>query len=379
MKKVLLICTASQSVINFRKNFILELKKNGFEVFVIAFDDSYKPEIEDIGANFYSIQDRNRSINPLGILTLCNRYKKIISDIQPDAVFTFMLKPNVFGIQAARKSGITNIFAMVEGAGDVFIQNTLKWQFIRKGVCLLYKRAFRNAEKVFFLNEDDKNEFVVRKLVKGEKCVVIPGIGVNLSHFSYKTLKNDQTFLMIARMLETKGVLEYCECARIVKRAYPNAVFNYIGAEGSLTVADIQQYIDDGSISYLGTTKDVRPFLEDCTAFVLPSYREGLPMSVMEAEAIGRCIIASDCIGCRDTVINGYNGFLVPLKDSRMLAEKCLYMIEHKDETSRMAENSRRFAEDHFDQMKINQKIMNLTLFEDSSSLSIQSAHLETI
>lgn len=113
-------------------------------------------------------------------------------------------------------------------------------------------------------------------------------------------------------MLKTKGVMEYCECARIVKQKYPDAVFNYLGSEGTVKIADIQEYIDDGSINYLGKTKDVRPYLEDCSVFVLPScYREGVPMSIMEAESVGRAIITYDNIGCRETVIDGYNGFLI--------------------------------------------------------------------
>jgi len=200
----------------------------------------------------------------------------------------------------------------VEGAGDVFIYNTIKWRFIRFMVCKLYKNSFKRVKKVFFLNNEDKTEFLSRKILKKEQCEIVHGIGVNLEYFAYKPIKTDRTFLMVARMLKTKGVYEYCKCARTVKQKYPDAVFNYLGAEGTVKLSDIQEYIDDGSINYLGTTKDVRPYLEECTAFVLPSYREGMSMSIMEAAATGRAVLATDTVGCRDSIINEYIQYCKP-------------------------------------------------------------------
>lgn len=215
---------------------------------------------------------------------------------------------------------------------------------------------------MFFLNEDDKQEFIDRKLVQSGQCESIHGIGVDLERFSYRPIKNRRTFLMVARMLKTKGIYEYCECARLVRKKYPDAVFNYLGAEGNVKVVDIQEYIDDGSVRYLGTTNDVRPYLEECTAFILPSYREGLPMSIMEAEASGRAIITSDNVGCRDTVREGYNGFLVEKGNAQGLSEKAIRCIEHPEEAEQMGRNSRTFAEEHFDQEKINEKIVSILL-----------------
>lgn len=360
MKKILLICSTSASVIGFRKALIEKLQSKDFSVSVIAFDKRYKDDIESRGIKFFCINDQNRGVNPLKVLTLIERYKKIIEDISPNIVFTFMLKPNTFGVLAAKKAGVKNIYSMVEGAGDVFINNTLKWKLVRFVVCRLYKKAFKNIRKVFFLNEDDKQEFTDRGLVQSGQCEIIHGIGVDLERFSYRPIKNRRTFLMVARMLKTKGIYEYCECARLVRKKYPDAVFNYLGAEGNVKVADIQEYIDDGSVRYLGTTNDVRPYLEECTAFILPSYREGLPMSIMEAEASGRAIITSDNVGCRDTVREGYNGFLVEKGNAQGLAEKAIRCIEHPEEAEQMGRNSRTFAEEHFDQEKINEKIISI-------------------
>ena len=358
MKKILLICVTSQNVITFRKSLIISLQSKGYSVSVIAFDREYEDDILALGVDFHCVEDSNRSLNPLRILTLESRYKRLIEKIAPDTVFTFMLKPNIFGVLAARSAHVNNVFAMVEGAGDVFVNNSLKWKVIRLVVSLLYKRSFRYAERVFFLNSDDVKEFTGRRLLPESKCELIHGIGVDLEHFSECPVTNHNSFLMVARMIRTKGTLDYCECARRVKKIYPDAQFNYLGGEGNLTLEDIREYVDDGSINYLGTTKDVRPHLCKCTFLVLPSYREGCPVSVMEAEGVGRGVLTTKTPGCKETVDEGYNGFLVECRDVDSMVEKCIYVIEHPDKADEMGRNSRRFAEERFDSKKINETII---------------------
>lgn len=356
--KIFLIATKSESVLTFRKGLIGELKRNGHSVGIIAHDKKREKDIVALGAKFYCVEQDNRGINPFAILQYQNKIKQILKMESPDFVFTFQLKPNTFGVFAAKATGIEKIFCMVEGVGDVFINQSIKWKTIRAVVCSLYQRAFKNAQKIFFLNNDDKEEFVARGLVPEEKSEVIPGVGVDLEHFAGKPLQSNNTFLMIARMLKTKGVFEYCACARAVKEKYPDVQFNYLGEEGTVKLADIQEYITDGSVNYLGTTRDVRPYLDDCTMLILPSYREGLSMSIMEAEAVGRGIITTDTAGCRDAVADGYNGYLVPVRDYEAIAQKCFDIIEHPDEAVRLGANSRSFAETHFDQRKINEKLV---------------------
>ena len=371
MKRVLLICVSSQSVINFRKNLILRLKDEGCEVTVVAFDNEYEEAILSLGVDFYSVKDKNRSTNPLNILSLQRKYEQIIERVNPDIVFTFMLKPNIFGVLAAHKKGIEKIFSMVEGAGDVFINNTPKWKLVRFVVCCLYKQAFKHSKVVFFLNNDDKSEFIERGLVKAEQCEIIHGVGVDLNRFEFKPIKNDRTFLMVARMLKTKGVLEYCECARIVKKKYPDAVFNYLGAEGTVTLADIKEYIEDGSVNYLGTVSDVRPYFEECTVNVLPSYREGYGLVNAEAAAMGRSSITCDTIGTKETVVDGYSGFLIPTRNSQAIAKQCIYIVENFDIAKTMGENSRKLAEQKFDQNIINKQIVGIIFEKKADKLYV--------
>ncbi len=360
MKKVLLVCNTSGSILSFRKNFIKKLIDSGYTVATVAFDDQYKAEVMELGVDFYCINDKNRSINPLKILNLKKKYVRIIKEYKPDVAFTFMLKPNIFGTRAAKKAGVRKIFSMVEGTGDVFINNSFKWKLIRFVVCKMYRKSFKLSQKVIFLNNDDKKEFLDRKLVKSEQCEMIHGIGVDLQHFEQKPLTNNKTFLMIARMLKTKGIMEYCQAARAVKNKYPDAIFNYIGGEGTVTVADIQEYIDDGSINYLGTTDDVRPQLEESSVYVLPSYREGMSVSIMEAQSVGRAVITTDTNGCRDMILDGENGFLVEVGNPEQLAEKMEWFLNNPENISEMGKSARRFAQEHFDQVKINEKLLML-------------------
>lgn len=353
-----LIVNKSESVLTFRRNLILHLQKNGYDVVIIAQDAERESEIRALGVRFYCAAQDNRGINPFAILRYWHQINTILRREKPDIVFTFQLKANIFGILAARVAGVKKIFAMVEGAGDVFIKQTLTWRVLRGIVCLLYRLAFHYAERVFFLNKEDRKEFLSRRILGEEKSVVISGIGVDLERFARKPLKNFNRFLMVARLHREKGVFEYCECARRVRQKYPDAVFEFLGPEREIKVADIQEYIDDGSVHYLGVAQDVRPYLEACTMLILPSYREGLPMSVMEAEAVGRGIITFDNVGCRDTVQDGYNGFLLPAKDVSAMVEKCCYILDNPKEAIRMGENSRCFAEEHFDQEKINSLIL---------------------
>ncbi len=361
MKKVLFLCATSNSVKNFRRGLIRKFQEEGYQVGVSAFDDDNKELIESFGVDFFcAVKTKNKSLNPFQIIAQKKYYKKLIKEYQPDSVCTFVLKPNTIGVQSAYKAGIRNIYSFVEGEGEVFLNNSFKWKCIRLIVCNWYKRAFKKVKKVFFLNQDDKTDFLNRKLVKLEKCEVIPGVGVDLDRFTFEPVKNTNTFLMVARMLRTKGVREYCECARRVKRIHPEAIFQYMGAEGNIKLVDIQEYIDDGSIQYLGTTIDVQPYWAACGCCVLPSYREGVPACVMEAESTGRMVITSDTVGCKETVKEGYNGFLVPLKDVETLVEKCIWVLENPDEMVKMGENARQFVEEHFDSKKINQQIFEI-------------------
>lgn len=356
--KIAFITPTSQQVIGFRAALIAALQEKGHKVVTISFDDNFRAEIEKRDIEHYSVGGSNRSLDPFKILSLKGKIKKVLDRIKPDIVFTFMLKPNIFGTRAAKAAKVKTVFSMVEGGGDVFINGGIKWKLIRSVVCKMYRKSFKIPDKVFFLNNDDINEFVERKLVKREKCDIVHGIGVDTERFCPSPVENRRTFLMIARMLKTKGVTEYCRAARIVRQKYPDAVFNYLGGEGNVKLDDIREYVDDGSVNYLGTTNDVRPYINECTALVLPSYREGLPVAVLEAMASARAVVATDVNGCRDAVEDGKNGLLAAPRNTEDLAEKIVWCIEHPEQTEQFGIIGRQIAEDKFDAKKINELLL---------------------
>lgn len=360
MNKITLISNRNYSVKKFRMGLIKALLNEGYDVSLIIIDDSNERLTID-NVEIHYINENNRSINPFNKLRLQKKIEDILNKIKPDKVFTFQVSPNTFGAIAAYNCGVKKIFSMVEGAGDVFFYDTLKWKIIRFFTCNLYKKAFKNCKKVFFLNNDDKNEFIERKLVKEEQCVVIPGIGVDTDYFAYKPIKNTNTFLMVARMMPAKGILDYCEVARRVKKIHPEAVFNYIGEEFTLTKKDIQEYIDDGSINYLGWIEDVRPYYEDCYCYISMShYREGIPMVIMEAASTGRATIAIDNIGTKEIVINDYSGYLLTSNDLHHIVNKVLYALENVEETLKLGKNASYIMKEKFNFVKINSYIVRI-------------------
>ena len=356
MKKIALICPKSSTIISFRMSLIQELIKRQYEVSVIAFDDNAKEVVEKTGARYYVVEDDNRSLSFFKILTLKNRLYKVLKEINPHMVFTFMLKPNIFGVLAAHKLKIKTIYSMVEGLGDAFINNTLKWKIIRAIEVFLYKMSFKHVNKVLFLQNDDRVEFLKRRIVNASKSEIINGIGVDLESFSFSEITNSSRFIMLSRLLKTKGVIEYCEAATIVKKEYPDAEFVLAGAAADFDKSTIDQY---PAVQYLGVISNPKEELEKSGIFVLPSYREGMPISIIEAMAVGRPIITCCTIGCKETVIDGENGLFAKVKDSHDLAQKMIYLLKNPLEAQRMGREGRAMAELLFSAKTINNYLCN--------------------
>ena len=285
---------------------------------------------------------------------------------KPDVVLGYTIKPVIFGTLAAKKSKILNSYSLITGLGQVYSQFAgIKTKIIRTICGIAYKIVFKYNKKVIFQNIDDLEECVKRKYVKKEKCVVVDGSGVNLSKFERNPLPNKNVFLMISRMIKTKGTLEYCKAAQIVKSKYPDTEFLYLGKpenkKGYVGEEEIKQYINDKTITVLGETDNVPEIISKSAVMVLPSYyREGVPRTLLEALAMGRPIITTDSIGCRETVKEGKNGFIIPIKDVETLAEKMIYMIEHREELEKMSEESYQYCKEKFDVNIINKKMLEI-------------------
>ena len=332
--KILVVSAKNKTVFNFRGDLIRDMIDHGNEVYVTGPNKDYIDDILALGVKKFievpSVKDNTSISNDLNYLRLL---KAAVREVQPDIVFSYNIKPVIYGSIAAKSGNVPHIYAMVTGLGRVYASEGLKTRAIRLVTKVLYTYAFRACDKVIFQNGDDVDELVNDGYLPREKAVIVNGSGVNMERFKKTDIPESPVFLMVSRIIKEKGVLEYCEAARELKKTHPEARCVLLGgfdaSLGALKKEDIQGYIDDGSIELPGEVKDPVAFYEGASVFVLPSYyREGLPRTILEALACGRPVITTDWTGCREAVEDGVNGYLVPIKDSKSLAEKMMLLCD---------------------------------------------------
>lgn len=366
--KFLLISPKNRTVYNFRGDLIKEIINKGYEVVVTGPDQTDIDKIEALGARFVEIPMNKTGTSMLRDMEyFWNLYRMIKSEM-PDITLGYTVKPCTYGAMAARMAGVNNVNSLITGGGYTFTATTVKARVLGIIVRGLYRLGLMASDHVIFQNQDDLAEFKDRHLVSPEKCHVVNGSGVNTSHFKPKELPEETSFFMLSRLLKSKGVREYLRAAKAVKKRHPKVQFYLLG-KYETTMQDavnrewVERFIADGTITRFDETDDVRPYYAMCSAYVLPSYREGTPRTVLEAMAIGRAIVTTDANGCRETVKDGVNGYLVPIKDSRELAKKMNRMVEHPKLFSKMGKESRNYVEEKFAVDKVNAemlKIMNV-------------------
>ncbi|MGU5682440.1 glycosyltransferase family 4 protein [Aeromonas allosaccharophila] len=357
----------SPGLLIFRRDFIQYLVNQGHTVYAFALD--YSPEakatVVALGAIPVDYALSKTGVNPIRDLKDTLALAKKLKAVQPDVVFSFFVKPSIYGTLAAKLAGVPRRIAMLEGLGYIHTPNksgfSLKKRLLQLVHGCLCTIGYAFADKVLFLNPDDPNDLARKSLVYIKKFQVLGPIGLDLEAYPYKPISTYEPmrFIFIARLLAEKGIFEYLQAARLVKRTYPNAEFIVLGGldpenPASLSSAQLNEVIKENIIIYPGHVSNVPEWIASSHVFVLPSYREGYPRSTQEAMAIGRAVITTDVPGCRETVIDGVNGFLIPPFDSSRLAEKMLYLIEHPEEIQRMGNESYRIAKQCFDVHGIN-------------------------
>ena len=374
MKRIAIISDSAFSLLTFRKDFIKYLKKEGYEVFGFAIDftDETEEALKSLGATPVSYSLDRGGLNPIKDLIGLKKLAKIVREINPDIVFSTFVKPVIFGTLAARMVKVKRVVGMLEGLGFCFTEQpegfSLKARFIKKIQIFLFKIAFPKLDLLIFLNYDDPKDLLESYSIKTKKYEVLGGIGLSLVDFQFsKPEKRPVSFLFVGRLLKEKGIFEFLEAAEKVKKIYQEVEFMVLGDvdtenPGSIKLDKLNTYIDNKIIQYNGYVSDVTPWLQKSDVFVLPSYREGIPRTTQEAMASGRAVITTDVPGCRETVINGYNGFLIPKWNVDALVEKMLFFIVHPDEIDRMGINARAFAEEHYDADKINKKLLQIII-----------------
>ncbi len=364
MAKVVIISQYSPSLIIFRGDLIRAMVELGHKVVCLGPEAGYKQPLQELGADYRQIPLHRTGLNPLKDVKTIFSLRKALKEIKPDIVFSYTVKPIVYGSIAAHLAGVRQMYAMITGLGYVFIGQTFKQRLLTQIVAFLYRRGLKYNQVVFFQNPDDLHLFVSKGIVpKTAKPVLVNGSGVNIEKFAFAPPKLlPVTFLLIARLIKDKGILEYVESARLLKQKYPDARFQLLGPldinPAAITQEQLERWTKEGIIEYLGKTNDVRPYIADASVFVLPSYREGTPRSVLEAMSMGRPIITTDAPGCRETVIDGKNGFLVPVKDIDALKSAMEKFIQEPDLISQMGKQSRIIAEEKYDVRKVNRAIL---------------------
>jgi len=351
--KIGIVTNTSWNIFNFRKPLILKFIELGFEVVAIAPEDEHSAKLSDMGCVYVPVEINNTGSTPLADFRLYRKLIKVYKTMKLDIVLHFTIKPNIYGTLAARSLNIPMI-NNVSGLGTVFLNRGLtsaiaKW---------LYKYSFKKAAVTFFQNEDDRRDFIGHLGLKNLKYDLLPGSGINLDDFKPVALPNNKnfTFLMIARLILDKGVLEYFQAAKDFDKTDAPVRFNLVGQldeNHSRGVSKIQldRLISDGAINYLGTSSCIQQEISKADCVVLPSYREGTPRTLLEAAAMAKPLIATDVPGCREVVRHGHNGLLCKPQDSKSLCQSMRKIYSFtKGKRAEMGQNGRQLMEQRFNE-----------------------------
>ncbi|WP_298012550.1 glycosyltransferase family 4 protein [uncultured Castellaniella sp.] len=373
MTSIAIVAHHAVDMLNFRGDLIKALCAAGVRVVCLAPDytDKESSQVRDLGAEPVSYSLQRTGMNPLRDLADALALARLLRRLRPDIVFVFSIKPVIYGSMAAWLARVPRRVAMIEGAGYAFTDTgqPIGWKrrVLRALVCGLYRVALSRVHRVVFLNEDDRRDFESHRLADPGRSVVLGGIGVDLDAWPVAPAVTEPvTFILVARLLREKGIVQFADAARQVLRQHPGARFILLGRldtnPGGLGQAEVESWVREGILEWPGHVA-VRPWLSQASVFVLPSfYREGVPRSTQEAMAMGRPVITTDSTGCRDTVDEGVNGYLVPVRDVDALTRAMLRFVDEPASIAEMGAASRRMAEERFDVRKVNQRLINWLL-----------------
>ena len=369
MKKIVICLNTSWNIYNFRLNLARALKNAGYQVILVAPYDAYSEKLKD-EFEYHDIYMNNKGTNPKEDIKTLIGFYKLYKTIKPDVVLNYTIKPNIYGNIACGLLGVKTI-NNISGLGTVFIKESL----VTKVVKWLYKYSLGKSSKVFFQNSDDRDLFVKNKLVEFVKCDLLPGSGIDTNKFvpvEYKKEDDTFRFLLIARMLWDKGVGEYVEAARIIKnlelkiKNNKNVEFQLLGsldAANNTTISKEQMniWVDEGLVNYLGVTDDVKEFIKKADCIVLPSYREGTPRTLLESASMVKPIVTTNVAGCKEVVDDSVNGYLCEVRNSADLADKMEMMLNlSEDERKLMGEAGRAKMINEFDESIVINKYLKV-------------------
>ena len=373
MKKFVMVGTTAACFYGFRAELIKSLSSKDITVYAFTTDNDALEldKINRLGAIPISYQLNRGGLNPLADMLATYKLAQQIKQLKPDLVFSYFSKPVIFGTLAAKIAKVPKIIGMLEGLGYTFTDQpnglSPKTKLIKAIQVFLYKLALPKLDQLILLNHDDTTDLLINNDIAVKETYILGGIGLDLNQYKYSPATKDLPiqFLFIGRLLKEKGIHDFIAAAQIVKEKFPQTTFTVLGGIdeanlGALTQGELTQYIDQNVIDYPGHVENIAEWIKQSHVFVLPSYREGVPRSTQEAMAIGRPVITTDVPGCRDTVIDGVNGFLVPKWNPQALAEKMIYFIEHPEQVRMMGDQSHKIAIEKFDAEKVNQRLLEI-------------------
>jgi glycosyltransferase involved in cell wall biosynthesis len=369
-KRLIIVTNSASNLLSFRGRLIKELIDKNFQVLVIIPDSDFSIDFEKnvlkLGAKISTIPLDRAGLNPfrdfLTYLALKSSFKKF----KPDIVLSYTSKPIIYSGLAIGKNPKIKFFPNLTGLGYGFTEKfELKRKLINVILKSLYKLSLRFSTAVIFQNPDDELLFDNLNITKDRKTFIVNGSGVDLKFYSRTSLPSKPIFLMLSRLVADKGVIEYCEAAKEIRDKFPDVIFQLAGSfdpnPSGLKYDQLKPFIDAKDIEYLGHIKDVREILNRCRYYVLPSYREGTPRSVLEAMSIGRPIITTNTTGCKETVLNGINGLLITPKDKDSLVIAIQKMLKLDDKkVNEMANESIKLVSEKYDVRKVNQHIIEI-------------------
>jgi glycosyltransferase involved in cell wall biosynthesis len=375
-KTVVLSINTSWNLLHFRSNLIIRLQRDGFQVVALSPIDAHVEALQALGVRHIAIDIDSMGLSPARDVMLALRYWRILRRLRPIMFLGWTIKPNVYGSLAAHALGIP-VINNISGLGTAFIKVGLVTRIVRQ----LYRTALARSATVFFQNRHDRDLFVAQRLVRESRTALLPGSGIDLAQFVPEQFVPEQflhdpaseapnkaatpVFLMVARLLRDKGVVEFADAARIVRETRPDVRFELLGFLDvqNRTAIDrdtVEGWEREGVLQYLGEADDVRPYLARATAVVLPSYREGMPRSLLEAAAMGRPLIATDVPGCTEIARAGENAFLCAPRDARSLADAMLALLDlTADARAAMGRRSREIAEREFDVLVVEARYLD--------------------
>ena len=369
-KRILLICSYAPSLTHFRGDFIKDLISNSFDVFCAApdFDKETENELKLFGATTLHFPLGRTGLNPFKDLQAMLAIKKIIKTNKIDIVFPYTIKPVLYGSMAANQTK-TAAFSLITGLGYTFSATNLKSKILQKITETLYKLSIRKNKVIIFQNRDDRQLFIDRGIISAQqKYDIVNGSGVNLSKYNFRVNENTSDkiiFVFVARLIREKGTHLFIEAAKVLKSEFPNAEFHVIGSAetspSAIKLDILNKYHNEGVIVYHGRQKNVPEFLSKSDIFVLPTYyREGIPRSILEALSVGMPVITTNTPGCRETVKNHENGFLIQPQDQNELISAMEYFLKNPKKIKEMGLKSRELAENKFDVNIINNKLIEI-------------------